>query len=107
MTLPIKGLDEIYHHVDQSHESCFERFFTKFARVVILLCAVVILMMAFKAAPPRTIQEITPAERKQVAYLEQKFKLHGYMWMLDRKADEISYWRKGQWRVIKLREVGA
>jgi hypothetical protein len=71
------------------------------AWVVIFLSAIVILTMVFKAAPPPTIREITPAERKQVAYLEDKFKLHGYLWLVDRKTGEISYWRKGKWRVIK------
>lgn len=102
MTAPL-NLQSRFRDVNSNHESSLERMARRVAWVVIFLCAIVIGTMVFKAAPPATIRrEITPAERKQVAYLEDKFKLHGYMWMLDRTAGEISYWRKGKWRVIKL-----
>lgn len=104
MTKPL-DLQGRFRNVSSPHESSLERLARRCAWGVILCFAIVILMMVYRTAtspPPATIREITPAERKQIAFLEDKFRLHGYMWLLDRRAGEISYWRKGKWQVIKI-----
>ena len=108
MTAPL-NLEGVYPRRNQqtgkpSMERFLKKLFTKCVAAVLFLATALILYMIFSLLtfpPPPTIQEITPAERKQVSDLSKKYKLTAYVWAIDRKSGEISYYRKGEWRVIQ------
>ena len=94
MTTPfyLKGR---YREIKPTHESSLERFFTRFAWVVILVCAAFILLMVYRATVPPTIREIdhhiaSDALKKKIIY-------HGSenSYFLDYQ-DRVFFYRNGK-----------
>ncbi len=80
--------------------SKFEKWCNRFAVAFLILFAVYFFWMIFlRPSNLPVIQEITPAERKQVPELSKKYRLAGYVWMIDRTTGELVYYRNGEWRV--------
>ncbi len=80
----------------------FEKWCNRAAVVFLILFAAYFFWMIFlRPSHLPVIQEVTPAERKQVYELSRKYKLAGYVWMLNRDSQEISYYRNREWRVVK------
>jgi len=101
MTTPL----DLRHLKTREEHGEAEGTLNRFAIAILIVAAFIIFFMLYtivnRPYPPPSIREITPAERKQISYLEDKFKLHGYTWAIDIQTGEISYYRKGVWRVIK------
>lgn len=87
------------------NKSEIEGTLNRFAIAMLIIAAVVIFAMLYtiftRPYPPPSIREVTPAERKQISYLKDKYKLHGYCWVIDRDTGKISYYRKGQWWTVR------